>query len=303
MPKEETYLTVTGEIRYNMTNDYMFRVILQENEKVLRGLVSSLLHMKPDEIKSISVENPITLGDAMNKKTIVFDVKIILNNNTLINLEMQLLNEHNWVERSLFYLCRAFTRLLKGEDYSKLQPVAHIGFLDFTLFPEHPEFYAMYKLLNTKDYHLYSDKLALGVVNLNRTDLATDEDRTYGIDNWVKIFKAKTWEELRMLSENNEYVEEMVRSLYKFNSDEQIREQCEEIEIELAARKARYKEQEEATAKLKAELAEALAEKEAVLAEKAEALAKKDEVLAKKDAIIAELEAQLTAYKQQSLQL
>lgn len=76
MPKNETYLTVTGEIRYNMTNDYMFRAILQENEKVLRGLVSSLLHMRPEEIKSISVENPITLGDAMDKKTIVFDVKI-----------------------------------------------------------------------------------------------------------------------------------------------------------------------------------------------------------------------------------
>ena len=123
-----------------------------------------------------------------------------------------------------------------------------------------------YKLLNTKDYHLYSDKLTLGVVNLNRTDLATDEDQTFGIDNWVKIFKAKTWEELRMLSDNNEYVEEMVRSLFKFNSDEQIREQCEEIEIELAARKARYREQEETVAKLKAELAKALAEKDNELA-------------------------------------
>ncbi len=115
---------------------------------------------------------------------------------------------------------------------------------------------------------MYNDKFALGVVNLNRTDLATDEDKAYGIDNWVKIFKAKTWEELRMLSENNEYVEEMVRSLFKFNSDEQIREQCEDIEIELAARKARYREQEESIAKLQAELAEAIAERNAVLAEK-----------------------------------
>ena len=293
MPKKETYLTITGEIRYNMTNDYMFRAILQENEKVLRGLVSALLHMRPEEIKSISVENPITLGDAMDKKTIVFDVKIKLNNNTLINLEMQLLNEHNWVERSLFYLCRAFTKLLKGEDYSKLQPVTHIGFLDFTLFPEHPEFYAMYKLLNTKDYHLYSDKFALGVVNLNRTDIATDEDKAYGIDNWVKIFKAKTWEELRMLSENNKYVEEMVRSLFKFNSDEQIREQCEDIEIELAARKARYRDQEEAIAKLKAELAEALDKRNAFLAEKDAELADKDAELAEKDAELATLKALL----------
>ena len=297
MPKNETYLTVTGEIRYNMTNDYMFRAILQENEKVLRGLVSSLLHMRPEDIKTITVENPITLGDAMDRKTIVFDVKLILNTNVLINLEMQLLNEHNWPERSLFYLCRAFTKLLKGEDYSKLQPVFHIGFLDFTLFPDHPEFYAIYKLLNTKDYHLYSDKLTLGVVNLNRTDLATDEDKTFGIDNWVKIFKAKTWEELRMFSENNEYVEEMVRSLFKFNSDEQVREQCEEIEIELAARKARYRDQDEAVAKLKAELAEALAEKAAFLAQKDASLAEKDAELAEKDNELAEKDNELARLK------
>jgi len=31
----------TGEIRYNMTNDYMFRYILQKNKKVLKGLISS----------------------------------------------------------------------------------------------------------------------------------------------------------------------------------------------------------------------------------------------------------------------
>ena len=78
-----------------------------------------------------------------------------------------------------------------------------------------------------------------------------------------------------MLSENNEYVEEMVRSLFKFNSDDQIREQCEDIEIELAARKARYREQEELTARLQAELAE------------------KDEVLAEKDAELARLKTLL----------
>lgn len=42
--KDNTFLTFTGKIRYTMTNDYMFRAILQKNQKVLRGLVSSLLH-------------------------------------------------------------------------------------------------------------------------------------------------------------------------------------------------------------------------------------------------------------------
>ncbi len=73
MPKDQTYLTATGTIRYQMTNDYMFRAILQKNQKVLRGLVSALLHMRVEEIMELSIENPIILGEAINEKTIVLD--------------------------------------------------------------------------------------------------------------------------------------------------------------------------------------------------------------------------------------
>ena len=31
----------TGEIRYNMTNDYMFRALFQKNNNALKGLLSS----------------------------------------------------------------------------------------------------------------------------------------------------------------------------------------------------------------------------------------------------------------------
>ena len=34
MAQEYTYLNATGVIHYNMTNDYMFRYILQKNQKV-----------------------------------------------------------------------------------------------------------------------------------------------------------------------------------------------------------------------------------------------------------------------------
>lgn len=48
-----SYLSATGAISHNMTNDYMFRYILQKNEKVLRGLISSLLHLNPKTIDRI----------------------------------------------------------------------------------------------------------------------------------------------------------------------------------------------------------------------------------------------------------
>lgn len=150
----------------------------------------------------------------------------MLNDDTLINLEMQVANEHNWPERSLMYLCRAFDQLYRGQKYEDALPVYHIGFLDFTLFPEYPEFYATYKLLNVKNYSLYSSKFSLSVVNLTQTELATEEDKVYRIDYWARLFKAKTWEELKMLANENEYLNEAADSIYKSNTEEIVRQQC-----------------------------------------------------------------------------
>ena len=150
----------------------------------------------------------------------------MLNDDTLINLEMQVANEHNWPERSLMYLCRAFDQLYRGQKYEDALPVYHIGVLDFTLFPEYPEFYATYKLLNVKNYSLYSSKFSLSVVNLTQTELATEEDKVYRIDYWARLFKAKTWEELKMLANENEYLNEAADSIYKANTEEIVRQQC-----------------------------------------------------------------------------
>ena len=236
MQENQTNVIPTGKIRYTMTNDYMFRAILQKNNRILRGLVSSLLHMNVEKIEEITIENPIILGEAISEKTIVMDIHIKLNNNSYINLEMQVINQHNWTDRSLFYLCRTFGQLDKGNEYTELLPTTHIGFLDFTLFPDYPEFFATYKLLNTKNYHMYSDKFTLNVVDLNRTDLATDEDKAFHLDQWVKIFKATTWEELRMLSQNNDYGKEIIKTMYECNADVNICKQCLDREAELAFR-------------------------------------------------------------------
>ncbi len=234
---KKSYLTATGVISHNMTNDYMFRYILQKNEKVLKGLISSLLHIAPYTIKKIIIQNPINLSEDISGKDFIMDIEVIFNDDHLINLEMQVNNEHNWSERSLSYLCRTFDQLYQGQDYEEALPVHHIGFLDFTLFPEYPEFYATYQMLNIKNHHLYSSKFSLSVIDLNKTNLATEEDKAYGIDYWARLFKAKTWEELKMLAKDNEYLEAAANSLYEANEERMVRERC--IARKLAERRER----------------------------------------------------------------
>ena len=112
----------TGEIRYNMTNDYMFRYVLQKNKKVLKGLISSMLHLNSDDIKSIEITNPINLADEITGKDFVLDIDILMNNDTKINLEMQVSNKHNWTDRSLSYTCRSFDQLYRGHEYEEAFP-------------------------------------------------------------------------------------------------------------------------------------------------------------------------------------
>jgi predicted transposase/invertase (TIGR01784 family) len=225
-----SYKEATGKIAYGLTNDYMFKIVLESNIEILKALICALLHLSTTDIISIDVRNPIIPGKSVGEKDFILDIKIILNNNTVINIEMQLKNLGNWIDRSLNYLCRSYDNLLSGQDYDETMSAIHIGFLDFTLFENKPEFYATYKMMNTKNFNIYSDKFTLSVVDLSKIDLATEEDKTYGIDQWAKLFKAKTWEELRALSEQNTVFENVAETMYRYSCDSDVMEQCRKIE-------------------------------------------------------------------------
>lgn len=226
-PGNDSWCTASGPLQFPMTNDYLFRSLLQSNNHVLKGLISALLHLDAEEIHYADILNPIELGKAIDDKTFILDIKVLFNDNTIVQLEMQVINQYNWTDRSLSYLCRSFDQLTRRDAYQTVKPVIQIGILDFTLFPEFPEFYATYQLLNVKKHTKYSDKLRLSVLDLTQRKLATEEDRLYRIDDWADLFKATTWEDLKMLAENNSYIAEASATVYKLSQDEKIRLQCE----------------------------------------------------------------------------
>lgn len=65
----KTFKNATGKIDYTMTNDYMFRAVLQENKKVLTGLICSLLHLKRSDVKTILILNRSILCSAGKNMT------------------------------------------------------------------------------------------------------------------------------------------------------------------------------------------------------------------------------------------
>ena len=213
---------------YGMRNDYMFHAVLQKNEEVLRNLLATLLEIDEAEIESCHIENPIELGKEIEGKECILDVKLTLNNDKVINIELQVYKQTHWINRSLLYWARTYDNLKSGQDYSMLLPAYHIGILDFTLFENHPKFMAQYQILDVEDGYLYSDKLCIKVLDLTQLEKAKQEPETNKkLLKWASIFKAETLEELEQLASGEEVFENMVVTMKKLSEDEKIRMQCE----------------------------------------------------------------------------
>ena len=213
---------------YGMRNDYMFHAVLQKNEEVLRNLLATLLEIDEAEIESCHIENPIELGKEIEGKECILDVKLTLNNDKVINIELQVYKQTHWISRSLLYWARAYDNLKSGQGYDMLLPAYHIGILDFTLFEDHPKFMAQYQILDVEDGYLYSDKLCIKVLDLMQLERAKLEPGTNKkLLKWASIFKAETLEELEQLASGEEVFENMVVTMRKLSEDEKIRMQCE----------------------------------------------------------------------------
>ena len=216
-----------NEVRYKFTNDYMFRAVLQTCEEALCGLLSALLDIPESEIVSCTICNPIILGDAIDEKTCIMDVRLLLNGNRQINLEMQIGHIQNWTDRSLYYLCRMFTDLRQGDNYTQTKYSIHIGILSEAPIPEDAAFYNRYALLNLDSHYKFSDKLNICVLDLSRLDQVPEEERDTPLYRWARVFQASTWEELLDMAEESDAIKKAVVTLHQLTAEEKIKLQCE----------------------------------------------------------------------------
>ncbi|SFC26878.1 PD-(D/E)XK nuclease family transposase [Butyrivibrio sp. YAB3001] len=294
-----SYQNATGTIEFSLTSDIMLHYVMQQSKRALKGLVCSLKGIDPSMVKDILVQNPIDLN-ALQKET-VMDLKLLLNNGEILNIELQMYTDKYWILRSILYLCRAFDSLKEGEDYSHLMPTTHFCITNQELFPDNPEFYAHFLLMNTKNHIPYTKNFALNVLQLNHTDLATDEDINNNVVYWAKLFNATTWEEFKALAKGNDAIEEVGDLMYTINADDQTREilegQRRYREQSASQYTAGFTDAEEQLMPIIEEDKVIMANQNATIANQEAIIADKDATIADQDIALANLNLLLQKYK------
>jgi uncharacterized coiled-coil protein SlyX len=149
---------------------------------------------------------------------------------------------------------------------------------------------------NDRTGQLYSGKFSISVVDLRHINLATADDRAQHRDLWASFFKAKSWEELNMLAQQDSNIEKAVTAVHTLTQDERFRQQCEAREDFLRQQidhdawfENKFKEQE--TTITKQEIT--IAEQASTITELRETVARHEKELEKRDTTISELQASM----------
>ena len=141
--------------RLNPLNDYLFFKVMGEkgDEPQLLGFLNAVLGRSGKKpIKSVEIkENASFVKNVLSGKSCVLDILAVLQDGTKVNIEVQLRNEHNMDQRSLFYWSKLYSESLdEGQDYRELPNVAAINIVDFD-FPPGGGFHTCFHLREDAD--------------------------------------------------------------------------------------------------------------------------------------------------------
>ena len=206
--------------------DFAFKEIMMD-EQARIGFLSAILKLNPEDIQDTKILNTNLCKLHEDEKLGILDVRILMNNNTEIDIEIQLAAMNIWADRALFYLAKMYTEQISaGEDYTLFKKCVSISILDFKLFDQEAEFYSCFHIREDSRNFLYTDKMEFHVLELPKLPKELKEDSS-DIELWGKFINAERKEEFVMLAEKNTYIDSAYQHLQLISQDKEKRMEYE----------------------------------------------------------------------------
>ncbi|MDE7210701.1 MAG: Rpn family recombination-promoting nuclease/putative transposase [Lachnospiraceae bacterium] len=198
--------------------DFAFKEIMM-NENARVGFLSAVLKLKPADIKKTQILNTYLRKEHEDDKQGILDVRVSLNNDTEIDIEIQLSELRVWADRSLFYLSKMYTEQIKpGQAYNIFKRCVSISILNFDLFQGQRDFYSCFHIREDSRNFLYTDKMEFHVIELTKLPQELKDDSS-DILLWAKFINAEREEEFDMLATKNTYIKSAYDTLQVISQD------------------------------------------------------------------------------------
>lgn len=210
--------------KYQPKMDIIFQAIFGEvgSENITKDFLEKILKRK---IEKISLDqNPILRRELTSDKLGVLDIITELDGKEKCNIEMQLIDKNNIIERMLYYWSKIYTKQIKaGEDYNKLEKTIVILIADFNIKGlEEVTYHSTWKIMETNYAKklILTDKLELDIIELSK--IKGRENEKDQLLDWLIFLENPESESVTLKMEENENLKDAVEKLNKISEDEKM---------------------------------------------------------------------------------
>ena len=204
--------------------DVVFQALFGEvgNESITKGFLETILERKIDSI-DLS-RNPILRREFKDEKLGVLDIIAKLDENEICNIELQIVDKKNIIERILYYWSRLYSRQIKsGEDYKILQKAIVILITDFKLENlEELDYHSRWKIMEDKQGKkiILTQKLEIDIIELPK--IIGKEKEQDNLLDWLYFLENPKSERVTKKMKENENLKEAVKKLDNLSEDEKM---------------------------------------------------------------------------------
>lgn len=221
--------------RLKVKNDFIFQRIFgqNENKEILISFLNAVLELEAEKMLSdIEIlENTRLKKDGIRDKFGILDIRARTMLGEQINIEVQLINQHNMDKRTLFYWSKIFSEQLKeGQPFNELKKTITINILDFnyigvdtynTVFHLWEDYHKEYKLTDVMEIRF----IELPKFRKKKPDFSKPLDR------WLVFIEDSPEEVLEMAIKAEPAIAKAEEVLQYLGSLEEVRRYYEAIEM------------------------------------------------------------------------
>ena len=221
--------------------DVVFQALFGEvgSERITKGFLETILNKKIEKI-DLS-KNPILRREFKDDKLGGLDILAELDGKEKCNIEMQVIDSKNVIERILYYWSRLYSRQIKiGQDYSLLERTIIILITDFKIEGlEELDYHSTWKIIETKGRkRILTEKLEIDIIELPKIE--GKEKESGRLLDWLYFLENPKSRRVTEKMEESKEIKEAVEKLDNLSEDERMQRIADLREKAILDEKAIY---------------------------------------------------------------
>ena len=205
--------------------DVVFQALFGEigSERITKKFLEAILERKIEEVDLSG--NIVLRRENVEDKMGVLDVLAKINNNEYANIEMQVADKDNLLERILYYWARVYTRnIKKSEDYIELKKTIEILIVDFEIKQlKELGYHSKWKIIEEKDRKLIlTDDLEIHIIEINKIKNLTEKEKNKELVKWIYFLEEPDGERVKEYMKSDSGIKEAKGKLETMSEDERM---------------------------------------------------------------------------------